>query len=188
MAACYHGAVPGEGNLDDVELLGIFLLSFGRACINLELLSSDAELAPIAQVRPDEWCRSDAYRELFAKIMARYTRPDPIKERIGAEMMKLWYEEGPGHAIVKRGVDFLHHQTGSHGYRSVVRGPDSALGAFTLDHLDVARGRARIRSSTPFDKVMERGILIGGMNLPGDLVHVEVDNSADPAVFEVRFG
>lgn len=34
---------------------------------------------------------------------------------------------------------------------------------------------------------MERGVLIGGMKLAGDLVYVDVDNSGDPSVYEIRF-
>jgi serine/threonine protein kinase len=56
-----------------------------------------------------------------------------------------------------------------------------------LEALDEARGTARMRSTTPFDRTMERGVLLGGIGLAGDLPHVLVDNAADPSVFEVVF-
>jgi hypothetical protein len=34
---------------------------------------------------------------------------------------------------------------------------------------------------------MERGILLGGMQLAGDLVFVDVANHRDPSRFEIRF-
>jgi hypothetical protein len=88
---------------------------------------------------------------------------------------------------VKRAVDFLHYQTGSNGYHSVVRGPADKVGAFALESLDEAAGRAIVRSTTVFDRTIERGVLIGGLETAGDLAFVEVDNSTDPSVYRIRF-
>jgi hypothetical protein len=102
-------------------------------------------------------------------------------------MMKLWYDRGPGRSVVERGIDFLHHQTGSQGYHGVTRGPAEQVGAFSLTALDEERGTARVSSTTPFDRTMERGVLLGGLRLAGDLVYVDVENHTDPSVFEIRF-
>ena len=48
------------------------------------------------------------------------------------------------------------------------------MGLFVLEHIDSATGRAVILSTTPFDKHLERGVLIGGMSAPGDLDFVDV--------------
>ena len=67
----------------------------------------------------------------------------------------------------------------------MVRGEPSAIGAFTLEHLDEAAGRARVRSTTPFDRTIEeRGVLMGGMRVVGNLVYVDVDDSTDASVFK----
>jgi len=171
---------------EGVEILGVFLQSFARACVNLSILGG-AEGERLARVDSAEWCPAEALFAALAVIEARFDDPGPIKERIGTEMMRLWYERGPGRSIVARGVDFIHHQTGSEGYHGVTRGPSNDVGAFTLTALDEESGTARVWSTTPFDRAVERGVLLGGLSLAGDLVYVDVDNGADPSVFEIRF-
>jgi len=173
------------GNLGESEVLGVFVASFFRACVHLNILMGD-EVAALGDVRPDEWLPAARFTSAFASLDRRFRNFEPVKERIGIEMMRLWYELGPGRSIVKRGVDFLHYQTGSEGYHSVVRGPAAEIGAFTLEALDESAGRARVRSTTPFDRSMERGVLVGGMKITGDLAYVAVDNAADPDVFEIE--
>jgi hypothetical protein len=173
------------GNLGESEVLGVFVASFFRACVHLNILMGD-EVAALGDVKPDEWLPAARFTDAFASLDRRFRNFEPIKERIGIEMMRLWYEFGPGRKIVRRGVDFLHYQTGSEGYHSVVRGPAGQIGAFTLEALDEAGGRARVRSTTPFDRSMERGVLIGGMQVAGDLAYVAVDNAADPDLFEIE--
>ena len=178
---------PGtQDSRGDIELLGIFLQSFGRACVNLKLLLGEQADALLSSV-PDGWYPAGAFLAAVHAIEARFPAPGPIKERLGVEMMTLWYEQGPGRSIVKRGADFLQFQTGSSGYHSVVRGPAASVGEFALEALDEMAGTAVVRSSTVFDRTIERGVLIGGMQLAGDLEYVDVDNDADPSVYRIRF-
>lgn len=177
---------PRSSETEELEMLGIFLQSFAFACVNLKLLLGDRAEALIESA-PDQWYPADRFAEAVRSIEARFPSPEPIKERVGIEMMKLWYERGPGRTIVKRAVDFLHYQTGSNGYHSVVRGPADKVGAFALESLDEAAGRAVVRSTTVFDRTIERGVLIGGLETAGDLAFVEVDNSTDPSVYRIRF-
>ena len=179
-----HASLP-EGH-ERLELLGIFLQSFGNACVNLRLLFGEQAESLLAST-PDGWYPASAFFEAVRSIEARFPDPEPIKERLGIEMMKLWYERGPGRSIVKRGVDFVRFQTGSNGYHSVVRGPAHAVGEFALEALDEQQGRAQVRSSTAFDRTIERGVLIGGLQLAGDVEFVDVDNSEDPSVYRIRF-
>ncbi len=167
-------------------MLGIFLQSFAHACVNLKLLFGE-EAQALVESAPGEWYPADRFTRAVRSIEARYPHDAPIKERLGIEMMRLWYELGPGRSIVRRGVDFLHFQTGSGGYHSVVRGPSDVVGTFALASLDEASGRAEVRSSTVFDRTIERGVLLGGLQLAGDLGYVDVDNSADPSVFHIVF-
>jgi hypothetical protein len=171
---------------DGVEVSGMFLLSFARACINLQVVAGE-ELESLSSVAPGEWVTVDRFVGVLRQIESRYPEFEPIKERIGAEMMKLWYEHGPGRQIVTRGVDFLHHQTGSNGYHSVVRGPAALTGSFVLEAIDEERGVARVRSTTPFDRTMERGVLLGGLALPGDLSFIDVTNAEDRSLYEIEF-
>ena len=90
-----------------VELNGVFILSFARACMNLKIVVG-AEAEQLAAASPREaWYPVERFTDTLAKLDRRFPDFDPIKEQIGVEMMKLWYELGPGRAIVKRGVDFL---------------------------------------------------------------------------------
>jgi hypothetical protein len=103
------------------------------------------------------------------------------------EMMLGWYHYGPSKEIIERGVDFLRFQTGSQGYASVVKGPEKLVGSFNLEYLDEEAGRAKITSTTPFNKDQERGVIIGGMTAPGDLDYIDVKNEKNPQVFEIEF-
>jgi hypothetical protein len=69
----------------------------------------------------------------------------------------------------------------------VVRGPPELVGAFEIQSFDPAAGRAVIHSTTPFNRKMECGVLIGGILAPGDVVYVDVKNEADPDLLVVEF-
>ena len=53
--------------------------------------------------------------------------------------------------------------------------------------IDEKEGEALIRSTTPFDKNLERGVIIGGMSAPGDLVFINVENDDDECIFKIEF-
>ena len=93
----------------------------------------------------------------------------------------------PGKQLIKRGVDFLHFQTSSEGYYSVIRGNPDKIGDFSLLRVDEKGGTAVVRSTTHLNRDMERGVLIGGLRAPEDLLYISVDNSEDKDVFQVRF-
>jgi len=169
-----------------VEVQGVFLRSFAGACVNLRILAGE-EAAVLAAAEPNGWYPADGFLLALSTLGERFHDFDPIKERIGVEMMQLWYDRGPGRTIVNKGVDFLHHQTGSQGYHGVVRGRAEAIGDFALERFDEAAGRARVRSTTPFDRTIERGVLLGGLRLAGDLSYVDVVNTPDSSVFEIEF-
>jgi hypothetical protein len=170
---------------EEVEVMGVFLQALARACVNLHLLVGQ-EAADACAVEPMVWYPANRFVELFERVTGRFPNADPIKERIGAEMMKLWYDPGPGRGIIKTAVDFLKYQTGSEGYHSLTRGPDDHKGAFALAELDEKSGHALVKSTTPFDRTMERGVLLGGLKLTGDVHFVAVDNSKDRSAFQIE--
>ncbi|AKV03996.1 hypothetical protein AKJ09_10659 [Labilithrix luteola] len=176
-----EGARPNQ-----LELTGIFLRSFANACVNLKVLFGEQADSLIAS-ELGAWYPAQRFLDAVRSIERRFPNPEPIKERLGVEMMSLWYEHGPGRSIVTRGVDFLGFQTGSNGYHSVVRGPAAEVGDFSLVSLDENAGRAEVHSTTTFDRTIERGVLIGGLMRAGDLSYVDVDNAADPSTFHIRF-
>jgi hypothetical protein len=68
-----------------------------------------------------------------------------------------------------------------------VQGPEKLVGSFNLEEMDEKKGRAIIHSTTPFDKDMERGVIIGGMTAPGDLDFIDVNNDRDKNHFTIEF-
>jgi hypothetical protein len=171
----------------EIELAGFFLHAAGHAFVHLRMLGGPDVEQLCAGVEPNGWYPSARFAALLGAVQKRFRDVDPVLEQLGVQMMSDWYSLGPGKGAVKTGVEFLKFQTSSQGYRSVVKGPDSAIGQFALDTLDEAAGTARVRSTTPFARSMELGVLLGGMRAPGDLTYVDVDNKADASVFEIRF-
>ncbi len=178
---------PFDKRQAEIKLAGYFVDSVARAFVHLHMLGGPEIAELCAGVEPMGFYEYPRFAALLTAVEKRFRDMEPVLEELGVQMMTDWYEHGPGKQVVTSGVGFLKFQTGSEGYRSVVAGPPAAIGEFVLESLDEAAGAARIRSTTPFPKTMERGILIGGMRAPGDLTYVDVDNSADPFVFDVAF-
>ena len=51
----------------------------------------------------------------------------------------------------------------------------------------IKEGKALIRSTTPFDKNLERGVIIGGMSAPGDIEYINVEYDTGKGVFKIEF-
>ena len=171
---------------DNTQILGALPLSFGQVCINSNFLISE-ETRFLKQIRSDKWYPLEKVLNILNIIKEKYTDPAPIFEQIGIEMMNLWYSQGPGKEIIKKGVDFLHFQTSSEGYYSVIRGHPQQIGEFSLLRLDEEKGTAVVRSTTHFNRDMERGILIGGLGTTKDLLFISVDNSENEDIFLIHF-
>lgn len=178
---------PQDARAQEPKVAGIFLHAAGRAFVHLHVLGGPEVDALCAGVEPMVFYPHARFAALLASVRARFSDMDPVLEQLGIQMMKDWYELGPGKSLVDSGVGFLRFQTGSQGYCNVVEGPVEAIGRFALVALDEASGTARVHSSTPFPRAMERGVLLGGMQAPGDLAYVRVDNAANASVFEVLF-
>lgn len=172
---------------DQLQVMGALLQGFGGACINLKILGGEVVGPLLSGVEPQEFYPLSRYTELTALIDKKYPNPAPIKEQAGVEMMNLWYQHGPGKSLVSSGVGFLKFQTGSGGYYSVVKGTPEQIGSFQLRELDEAAGRAVVFSSTPLDRDIERGVLLGGMRLCGDLKFVGITPGADSHTFNIKF-
>lgn len=164
---------------------GSLFRAFLNAGESLRLLL-EGNVEHLACYREDAWYELDEFKELIG-LANRYANSGKILEQIGIEMMKAWYRPGPGHAVIASSLDFINLQTGSQGFVSVVSGPDECTGRFTLEQLDRHNGVARIHSSTIFPRELERGILIGGLGLTGDLLYYTVDNTQNKDDFDILF-
>jgi hypothetical protein len=94
--------MPDEPSFEgraELELIGIFLQSFGNACVNLKLLLGD-HASMLLGAEAERWYPVTVFFDAVKRIEDRFPNPEPIKERLGIEMMHLWYERGPGRSVV----------------------------------------------------------------------------------------
>ncbi len=171
----------------DVKVKGDILLSFLYACSELQLVLDLDGVEPAETIEKDQWYPFQMIMDLERAVTMKCQTTDGIMEKIGIVMSQRWYHQGPLKEIIKRGVEYLFFQSMSQGYRSVMKGPQSVIGDFTLIGFDEPKGLALIRSTTPFNKDLERGIIIGGMSAPGDLQKIKVDNREDQNRFFIEF-
>ena len=141
----------------------------------------------LEQITAQEWYPLKKFLSILNVVRKKYSDPAPIFEQIGIEMMNLWYHQGPGKQIISRGVDFIRFQTSSKGYYSVIRGTPDQIGEFSLLDLDEKKGVAVVRSTTHFNRDIERGVLIGGLGATKDLLYINVDNRENENIFQIRF-
>lgn len=167
---------------------GALMVGYAQACKNLNIVAGQEATGFIENLDVMQWYPLSQWQKLERLVVHHYANVDPIMVKVGIEMMMGWYHFGPGKELIRgRGAAFLHFQTGSSGFQSVVKGDESQVGAFELELFDKRAGRAIIRSTTPFNRKMECGVLIGGMLAPGDIDYVDVSNARDPNLLEVEF-
>jgi hypothetical protein len=170
---------------DQIEIYGALLCSFLDAGKGLKLLlQGDSE--EIGPFEPDTWYPLEELQQLLRRV-SQYKNHGGILEQIGIEMMKGWYHHGPGKSLIFSGVDFLKFQTSSKGFRSVIKGPPERTGNFDLTDLNEAGGTASINSSTVFPRELERGVLLGGLGLTGELLYYDVGNASHADRFDIYF-
>jgi len=170
---------------NQVEIYGALLRSFLNAGESLKLLLQ-GEVERIESFEQDKWYPLEEFQNLL-RLASRYKNHGSILEQIGIEMMKGWYHQGPGKSLISSGIDFLKFQTGSNGFRSVIKGPAEDIGSFDLTGLNETGGTASIRSSTVFPREIERGVLLGGLGLAGDLLYYDVSNASPAGHFDIYF-
>ncbi len=171
----------------ETTVCGAALIGFSRACPDLGAVTGSGSLIMTKGIDVRGWYPLAVLQALEAQVLQHYESPSAVLERVGMEMMSSWYLNGPGQQIISGGIEFLQLQSRSRGYLSLVRGPEEQLGTFALLKIDLSARTATIHSTTPFNKDLERGVIIGGMSAPGDLDLVQVDNSRDPRSFHVAF-
>lgn len=178
-------ATGGAGR--ELRVFGALLTGYAQACINLNIVAGRKSDELLDDLEVNRWYAIERWRRFEQVVLASYEHAAPIMERVGMQMMLGWYHHGPGRSLIRNGADFLVFQTGNGGYASVVEGPTSEVGAFSLLHNDPIRGRAQVRSTTPFNREMERGVLIGGMKAPGDLDYVDVVYHPADQIFDIEY-
>jgi len=171
-----------------LQVLGATIQGFAAACVDLNIVAGARAGELVSGVEVNKWYPFKRLKDIEAIVIETYKNAGPILERAGVEMMLTWHNSGPGREIINTGVDYLRFQSGSRGYASVVKGPECLVGSFELVEIDENEGKALIHSTTPFNKDLERGIIIGGMSAPGDLDYIDVNNDQDEHYFRIEFG
>jgi hypothetical protein len=172
---------------NELKVFGALIMGYAQACLNLNIIAGRKVTDFISNIQPTEWYPLSQWAELEKIVLQSYRNADAILERVGMEMMMAWYHYGPGKNIIVKGSDFLYFQTGSEGYVSVVKGPAEMVGSFELTSIDKSGGKAVVTSTTPFNRKMECGVLIGGMKAPGDINYIDVTNAGNPDLLEIEF-
>lgn len=158
---------------DGVEICGTVLARFARACQTLGVLTGRPVVGFASGVADGDWFPYHRLTQLVGQVSDLGAEPEPVLERIGIEMMLSWYHFGPGRELIDGGADFVGWLAGPTGYRTLVRGPAEAVGRLQLSGRD-DRGRLRVTTNTPLPRSLEGGLLIGGIQAPGDLDYVDV--------------
>ena len=171
----------------NMEVFGALLQGYTQACLNLNIIAGTGAMEMISGINVTQWYPLSKWAEIERIVIQSYENSDPIMLRVGMEMMYAWYRLGPGTSFIQKGVDFLYFQTGSEGYVSVVKGDPGEVGNFELSSIDMEKGLAQVYSTTLFNRVMECGVLIGGMLAPGDLSYVDVSNRNNKDLLEIEF-
>jgi len=166
---------------------GSLMLGYARACMNLNIVAGRRATEMLEGIELQRWYPLSRWHALERIVVHSYRNAPPIMLKVGVEMMSLWYHHGPGRELVHSGVGFLHFQTAGGGFQSVVLGSPEAVGEFKLLDFDEKRGRAIVYSTTPFNRDMERGVLIGGALAAGDLDYVDVVPDQDANRLLVEF-
>lgn len=166
---------------------GSLMLGYARACMNLNIVAGRRATEMLEGIDLQKWYPLSRWHALERIVVQSYRNAPPIMLKVGIEMMSMWYHHGPGQTLIDSGSRFLRFQTEGGGFQSVVLGSADAVGEFKLLEFDSQRGHAVVYSSTPFNRDMERGVLIGGVMAPGDLDYVDVVSSDDPNRLVVEF-
>ncbi|MBN2528195.1 MAG: hypothetical protein JXR76_17515 [Deltaproteobacteria bacterium] len=169
------------------QVFGALIQGYVSACRNLNIVAGQKVDSIIRDLQVNKWYSLNDFVALQEIVKDTYNDSPAIFENVGIEMMKNWYDHGPGKQLVKTGVEFLTFQTSSEGYYSVIKGDADSIGEFKLTKLDETKGVAEIESSTPFNRNMERGVIYGGMKAPGDLSFLTVTNNEDENRFIIKF-
>ena len=170
-----------------LQVHGSLMVGYAQACVNLNIVAGRGAMDFISRLDVNAWYPLARWKQLEQLVMQSYKNVDPIMVKVGIQMMAGWYHFGPGKSVLRGGASFLHFQTGNGGFQSVVRGPASEVGSFELDQFDRRAGKAAIYSTTPFNRKMECGVLIGGILAPGDISYVDVVNDTHPDLLVVEF-
>lgn len=166
---------------------GGVVLAFAEAFCQLHLLAADDVATLLHAVHVQGWYPLATVQQLFTMVQEQYVLSPPILERVGMEFITSLARFSEWRSLFKTGLTFLQAHTEAKFYANLVQGNPRDIGALTLVQVNEAAGTAVMRSTTPFSKNLERGVLLRGLQLTHSFDHVQVENSVDEQVYHIAF-
>lgn len=158
--------------------------ALAQASKNLGLYVAPEAAEHLARAKDAAWVPLEQLLGLLELAAAPYKEQAPLLERLGAEMVDAWYQK-EAHAKLSGGVRETLAQLG-HAYHAIVHGDASETGDVHLTSFDEPSGELFVRSTTPFSRDFERGVLRAVLLKLEDVVGVETERGRAPGQHRVR--
>ena len=161
------------------EVAGSFLLGLVSSFQNLCTLPQGGMNLNLSQIDPHGWypysMLIDAQNEIERTLPSKH-----IMFRAGINMLRMWYEIGPGKDMMSSGIEWLHSNDESAGYNSAVRGGDrDEIGWCYVQSVDEEAGIALVENVMPLSANYLEGIFYCGCILFDDMEYVQVESTTE---------
>jgi diguanylate cyclase (GGDEF)-like protein len=156
------------------EVIGSFLLGLIESFQRLRIMRSDH--TPVDHIDPTQWYPQSVLIDTLNGIQRSIPSFENLFFRAGMNFVRIWYEDGPGKALIRSGRDFLDQNRGNALYDTVMRGGSrDDIGWCRLESIDESKGIAVYENVLPFSPDFVRGVFYGGCILFDDMDYVAVE-------------
>lgn len=163
------------------EVAGSFLLGLVQSFYNLYTLPQGGMALDIGQIDPEKWYPHSLLIDTLRNIKTVIPSSDCLFFRAGIHFLRIWYEHGPGKAMIHSSLDWLHANDEGGGYNSVVRGGSKEdIGWSLVQSIDEEAGIAVIENVMPLPMEFVKGVFYGGCLIFDDLEFVSVEGASEP--------
>jgi len=163
------------------EVAGSFLLGLVQSFYKLNVLPQGGMALGGDSIDPEKWYPHSMLIDTLHAIEKVIPYSSSILFRAGIHFLRIWYEQGPGKAMIHSGMDWLHANDTSGGYNSVVRGGSrDEIGWCLLQSIDEQAGIAVYENVMPLSFEYVKGVFYGGCILFDDMEYVTVDGTCEP--------
>ncbi len=155
-----------------------------QASKNLGLYVAPEAAEHLERAKEAPWIPLGQLLELLELAAAPYPEPASVLERLGREMVDAWYQKEQGGELPKAVPELLGEL--GHGYHQLVRGDGTETGEVHLVTYEPDKGEIAVRSTTPFPRDLERGVLQGLLLRMHDVIGVEPERIRSPGEHRLR--
>lgn len=162
------------------EVAGSFLLGLVQSFYNLNALPQGGLNFDLGQIEPEGWYPHELLIDTLGNIKQAIPASDSLFFQAGVNFLRIWYEHGPGKAMIHSTLDWLHANDESGGYNTVVRGgTQDEIGWCRVKTIDEQAGVAVIENVTPLTVEYVKGVFYGGCLIFDDLDYVSVEGKSE---------